>query len=180
MRPFRLFVSLLCASLLAAILVVGGFADAPASGSVAQGGAELWVSRYGGRPQPHLGPSGGASLRVDVAQSAAVSPDGSQVFVTGYSVGTTGTNDYATIAYDASTGAILWGRRYNGPGNSTDGATSVAVSPDGSKVFVTGASVGMPNTYNYATIAYDSSTGATLWVSRYTDPLNTFFAAASS
>ena len=38
------------------------------------------------------------------------------VFVTGVSNGgSTSSDDYATIAYDASTGARLWVNRYNGP-----------------------------------------------------------------
>jgi WD40 repeat protein len=85
----------------------------------------------------------------------AASPDGSKVFVTGSSQGAASGNDYATIAYDASTGASLWIRRYNGPGNGEDSASSIAASPDGSKVLVTGSSQGAASGNDYATIAYE-------------------------
>jgi DNA-binding beta-propeller fold protein YncE len=87
----------------------------------------------------------------------AVSPDGSRVFVTGYSAGSVSYNDYATVAYDAPTGKEVWARRYNGPANGLDAANSIAVSPDGSRVFVTGSSSGSNGYGDYATIAYSAS-----------------------
>ena len=119
-------------------------------------GKLLWVRRYNGPGNDN-----------DVAAALGVSPDGFTVFVTGLSFGSTGDFDYATVAYDASTGALLWVRRYNGPGNSDDFANALGVSPDGSTVFVTGSAYGGSTSTDYATVAYDASTGAGLWVRRY-------------
>ena len=56
----------------------------------ASAGTELWVERYEGPGQ------GG-----DTAESVRVTPDGTEVLVTGWSAGPTGYSDYATIAYAA-------------------------------------------------------------------------------
>jgi DNA-binding beta-propeller fold protein YncE len=101
-----------------------------------------------------------------------VSPDGTRVFVTGTSYDPAGTSNYTTIAYGASTGATLWRKGYNGPPNQSDNALDLAVSPDSSQVFVTGESTGSSNTYDYATLAYDASTGTLLWKTRYNGPGN--------
>ena len=104
--------------------------------------------------------------------SVAVSPGGTRVFVTGTSQGTGSHKDYATVAYSAATGARLWVQRYNGPGNGDDDVSSVAVSPGGTRVFVTGASQGSGSREDYATVAYSAATGARLWVQRYNGPAN--------
>ncbi|MGE5288332.1 MAG: WD40 repeat domain-containing protein [Micromonosporaceae bacterium] len=125
-------------------------------------GAQLWVTRYNSPANQN-----------DGANSMAVSPSGGKVFVTGVSEGATlGREDYATLAYNAATGAQLWVKPYNGPANSDDNAGSVAVSPDGAKVYVTGGSKGGGQSWDYATIAYNASTGAQLWVRRYNGPGN--------
>jgi outer membrane protein assembly factor BamB len=97
----------------------------------------------------------------DAATALAVSPDGSTVFVTGGDDTANG-GGYSTVAYDAATGAQLWVASYDA--TNTDEPTSVAVSPDGSTVFVTGVS-GESLTES-ATVAYNASTGAQLWVVR--------------
>ncbi|MGO8956673.1 MAG: PQQ-binding-like beta-propeller repeat protein [Streptosporangiaceae bacterium] len=125
----------------------------------ATSGARLWIRRYNG-----AGNSGG------VANKVIVSPSGKTVFVTGASYGTaaSGYEDFATVAYNAATGAQLWVKLYNGTGNFNDEAYSMAVSPSGRTVFVTGqtyiANSGSPD---YATVAYSAATGAQLWVRIY-------------
>ncbi len=124
-------------------------------------GTRRWVARYNAPANTW-----------DAASSVAVSPTGGAVFVTGVSQGTASGLDYATVAYSAATGARLWVRRYNGPGNGDDGATSMAVSPTGGTVFVTGYSQGMAPGFGYATVAYNATTGAQRWVARYHGPGN--------
>jgi WD40 repeat protein len=95
-----------------------------------------------------------------------VSPDGSRVFVTGSSANGNGTLRYTTRAFNAATGAVLWTAFDHGPGTGDDQAQSLAVSPDGSRVFVTGSSSDPKGTFRYTTIAFDAATGARRWVAR--------------
>lgn len=112
----------------------------------ARAGAMLWVQRF-------TGPVDGYS----VATALAVSPDGTTVYVTGWT--TTSTTEHtsatATIAYDAVTGSLRWRRLHD-----NGGASSVAVTPDGTKVIVTGTTwvpgVGGERDTWYLTIAYSS------------------------
>jgi WD40 repeat protein len=109
-------------------------------------------------PPPAL-PSGGGAYDgpandYDYATALAISPDGARLFVTGTSTGSGTRRDYTTIAYDTSSGADLWTTRFAGPFDGDDVAEAIAVSPDGSKVFVAGFG---------PTIAYDASNGTQLW-----------------
>jgi outer membrane protein assembly factor BamB len=128
----------------------------------ARTGARLWVKRYHGSGDDE-----------DHASALGVSPDGSKVFVTGSSVKATGFGDYATVAYDASTGMRLWAKRYDAPASMYNSASALGVSPDGSKVFVTGTTHGSTSDEDYATVAYDAATGAQLWATRYNGPAPT-------
>ncbi len=115
-------------------------------------GDTLWVRSYNGPGNDQ-----------DIAYALAVDSSGN-VYVTGASYGGASSLDYATIKY-APNGDTLWVRSYNGPGNSSDFAITLAVDDSGN-VHVSGFS---PNTgvgYDYATIKYDSN-GDTLWVRRY-------------
>jgi len=62
-----------------------------------------------------------------------------------------GAESLATAHGLAVPGANLWIQRYNDPGNGADAASSVAVSPSGSRVFVTGASAGATPQGDYVT-----------------------------
>ena len=125
-------------------------------------GARLWAARFDGSGEGY-----------DEALALGVVPDGSGVFVTGSSTGTLGDWNFATVLYDSRTGAQLWARRFDGPNNATDRATEADISPDGSRIFVTGWSSYGNGSYNYATVAY-AATGAQLWSRRYDGPANGF------
>src|SRR5262249_26416769 len=81
-------------------------------------GVPLWTDRYGGRGDHEEG-----AIAIAVGGCC-------NVFVTGYSYGTWGYEDYATIAYSGA-GVPLWTNRYDGPGNSWDRAIAVAVDVSG-------------------------------------------------
>src|SRR6266545_2734908 len=117
--------------------------------------AEEWVARYNG-------PGNGT----DIAYAIAVDALGN-VYVTGWSLGSGTSFDYATTKYDAS-GAQQWVARYNGPANREEYATAIAVDGLGN-VYVTGQSRVSNTNYEYATIKYDAS-GAQQWVARYNSP----------
>jgi uncharacterized delta-60 repeat protein len=122
------------------------------------GGQEQWVARYNG---PGNDADGATAIAID---------DPGNVYVTGFSVGSGGHYDYATIKYN-SAGQEQWVARYDGPGNDWDLAGDIAVDGSGN-VYVTGSSVGTtyPD-YDYATIRYDSA-GQEQWIARYNGPGN--------
>jgi uncharacterized delta-60 repeat protein len=117
-------------------------------------GVQQWVARYNG--------PGNAT---DDAWAVAVDRSGN-VYVTGQSYGSGTGYDYATVKYNSS-GVEQWAARYNGPGNSRDGASALFLDPAGN-VYVTGSS-GASNDYDYITIKYDNS-GTENWIARYDSP----------
>src|SRR5258706_12876176 len=167
-RPARHGV-LAIAAVSGTVLLAGMNAAEPAaargsSGSAvpaSSGGARQWVSFY-------TGPGGNDGF----SDSVAVAHSGSAVFVTGNSSSAPGIFDYATVGYNASTGAKLWARRYDGTGGAGGNALAVAVDPGGGRVFVTGYSPGPGSGTDYVTIAYAAATGARLWLSRYDGPVS--------
>jgi hypothetical protein len=111
---------------------------------------QTWAKRY----------VGGTDFQY--AKSLAVSPDGGTVYVTGISAGPKQEGDpydvFATIAYDTGNGQMRWIDRY-AFAHVDNWASTIVVTPDGQRVFVTGAT---PD--GYPIVAYDATTGHRLWV----------------
>ena len=120
-------------------------------------GTQQWVQRYNG-----------PGNFIDFANDIAIDNSGN-VYVTGASKGSTSNSDYCTIKYNPS-GAQQWVKRYDGPGNSVDGANSIAIDTFGN-VYITGHSTGIGTQYDYCTIKYNSS-GTQQWVQIYNGPGN--------
>jgi PQQ-like domain/Dockerin type I domain len=124
-----------------------------------------WAERYDG--------AGGYDRGIGLVTSS----DGSRIYVTGVSTGSSTGVDFATLAYEASTGKQLWVARYNGPSNGNDtpfgfgvGGKLIAISKDDSRIFVTGSTADSNGKNSYVTIAYDATDGTPLWVSLYSTP----------
>jgi hypothetical protein len=94
--------------------------------------------------------------------ATAVSPDGGTVFVTGVGSKSGDTGFGQTVAYSAATGTVAWKARFNfDAGTDDNGFTSIAVSPSGSTVFVTGYSTA------WLTIGYSTASGAAVFRAGY-------------
>jgi WD40 repeat protein len=135
----------------------------------AEDGSEAWRAFYSG-------PIGGYGS----TKAIAVSGDSTRVFVTGFSPDAGTQEDYVTLAMDTADGSRVWEARYDGPASGSDIAFSIDLSPDGSRVLVTGLSPGIgTGVADYATVAYNSADGSTAWVARYDGPANAYDVGAS-
>jgi hypothetical protein len=156
--PQRVFTALVVVVVMAGTAVtVGAAGTRPAHASVQA--PRQWVARFDGIAHGE-----------DYANTDVVSPDGSVVYVTGGATGLTGSLDTVTIAYRASTGAKLWVASYDGPGHDLDLGQAMALSPDGSVLYVFGASTGAGTGYDWALLAYHAATGHRAWVARFDGP----------
>jgi WD40 repeat protein len=118
-------------------------------------GSLSWARRYQGVP----------GYSEDFLTSVAIAPDGGTVLATGSGSDGADVADYATVAYDAESGAKLWTKRLDGGGS--DFARSIAVDATSATVFVTGSSDGSKSGLDFLTVAYNASTGAKIGASRY-------------
>ena len=103
----------------------------------------------------------------DDVPTAMVGDDSGNVYLTGYCYDTHTLYDYITIKYNAN-GVKQWTSRYNGPENSYDKATAIAVDDSGN-VYVTGKSGGMKSGADYVTIKYNAA-GIQQWITSYDGP----------
>jgi uncharacterized delta-60 repeat protein len=116
----------------------------------------------------------GGLLSSDRAMGLVLDSDGN-LAVTGWSKSNLlpGTEDYATIKYNGTSGNQLWLSRYNGPGNSVDRAYAITVDNE-DNIIITGSSRSglLIGSEDYATIKYNGTSGNQLWLSRYNGPGN--------
>ena len=83
-----------------------------------------------------------------------------------------GATEATTDAAIETSGARAWVSRFDGPAHRSDLPYQLAVSPDGSRVFVGGDSYA-GGCSDLSTVAYDSSDGSQLWASRYDGAVHT-------
>jgi len=113
-------------------------------------------------------PGGHATQGIDMAFDTIATED--LVYVTGQSWRDEKNHyDFVTIAYDPETGTAVWTSRYDGPGDEHDIPQSMALSPDGARLYVAGWVHMNPvgEGADYATVAYDAATGEELWDATY-------------
>lgn len=119
-------------------------------------GVQQWATIY----------SNGNSTNVECAYAMDMDAAGN-VYVTGSSFGTAGTDcDVATVMYN-NAGVQQWVRRYNGPGTRFDSGQDIIVSATG-EVYVCGyarAAVGITN-YDALVLKYDN-TATLVWSQTY-------------
>lgn len=120
-------------------------------------GDVVWVRRYS-----RVG-------NYDDGACAMTLDDVGNVYVAGYSFGSSANSDFATVKYDAN-GDTMWARIYDGPAGSYDSPAAIAVDASGN-VHVTGQSLGTGTFDDYATVKYDPN-GDTAWVRRFDGPAN--------
>ncbi len=105
-------------------------------------GAQQWIKSYNG-----------ASNYFDEGISLALNTAETFIYVGGSSnIGTT-LNDFYTLKLQTSDGAIIWGTRYNGPGNGSDLNFDLGLDAF-ENVYVTGQRTGSGSGSDFMTIKY--------------------------
>lgn len=92
----------------------------------------------------------------DNLTSIKLSPNGKRVYATGYN-----SDGAVTVAFDAFTGEQKW---VTGAAPLRAGAIALAVSADGSRVYISGKSADANG--SAIIIGYEAATGAELWTKR--------------
>ena len=107
----------------------------------------------------------GTGNNLDIPSALALDNVG-DIYVTGTSVGIGSLTDYATIKISNS-GNLIWQTFYD-YAQGYEAPVGIEIAPNGSKIFITGASASTSASTNwdFATVDYDASTGNQLGVNR--------------
>ena len=122
------------------------------------------------RPARRCGCAGTAARarRADFVTGLSVSPDGAPACTSPATARDRGPGyDYATVAYDAATGAKEWVRRHDGRQSGWDRADGRRGQPRRGNGVRHGESTNVGPYPEYGTLAYDAATGAVVWQQRY-------------
>lgn len=117
----------------------------------------IWERRYSGSLNDN---NEASSLAIDLTGN---------IYVTGGSESESLNYDFLTIKYNTD-GDTLWVKRYNGPDNLDESASTVKTDNSGN-VYVNGYSYGNGTSLDYLTIKYDTD-GNQQWVKRYNNEIN--------
>ena len=123
-------------------------------------GDEMWAQTYNG---PVNGNDNFTSITLD---------NSSNVIISGSSVGSGTSIDFATLKYSPA-GDVIWLRRYTSPTVNIEEPKAIASDASGN-IYVTGTSTGFSTSYDYLTVKY-SPAGDEMWVRRYNGPSSNNF-----
>lgn len=116
-------------------------------------GVQLWTANYNGTGYGN-----------DLVEALALDAAGN-VIITGSSLGSGGSYNFATLKY-SNAGIPLWTNRYQDPQNDGDYPAALAVD-DGGNVFVAGYSTNTANGTGYFVTMGYSSAGVALWTNSF-------------
>jgi len=135
---------------------IGAAADAKYDAKIVKydgtNGGGLWEKTF-------AGPGGGDDMFYALALDAA-----GNAIATGFTFDSTGNNDWNTVKYRGTDGAILWAKTFAGSGNLSD--VSVAVAVDAAGNAIVGGRVNNsadPDNRDMQAVKYAASDGALLW-----------------
>ncbi|UOG73185.1 SBBP repeat-containing protein [Hymenobacter tibetensis] len=129
------------------------------------GGSQAWANQYND-------PANGDDILADLAVTSQ-----GDIVVAGTSYGGSSA-DYSTVRYNRE-GQRIWASRYDGPANSYDEATALALDAAGNS-YVTGLSYNTDGTSDFATVRYapgpspNTTTGRLQWVAHYNGSGNSY------
>ncbi|HJY64773.1 MAG TPA: T9SS type A sorting domain-containing protein, partial [Ignavibacteria bacterium] len=117
-------------------------------------GSVNWVKKY----------NEGSGISTDKAFGIVVDSD-NRIYVSGEASNSSQGKNYLTLKYNTS-GNLQWSSVYDGPGHGDDYANAISLLSS-SRIVVTGASWGVNQNFDYATLKIKKNDGGVQSVSRY-------------